>query len=199
MSMLTEAHIDAVQACIDNAKAILARDGVNRDSLAAVKAHLLLLAAHDDLFAAWNFQILEDHAGAHGTIYRLAEDDDHSFAMFAVAQCKGNMAPPHDHTTWAMIAGVEGVEVNRFYERLDDGSVSGRAQIRETREEAIEKGTGVALMPDDIHSIHCLCDEPTLALHFYGRSIAHLPERKKFNMANGTYSHFHGQPNIHNL
>ncbi|MDP6237539.1 MAG: cysteine dioxygenase family protein [Alphaproteobacteria bacterium] len=199
MSMLTEAHIDAVQACIDNAKAILARDGVNRDSLAAVKAHLLLLAAHDDLFAAWNFQILEDHAGAHGTIYRLAEDDDHSFAMFAVAQRKGNMAPPHDHTTWAMIAGVEGVEVNRFYERLDDGSVSGRAQIRETREEAIEKGTGVALMPDDIHSIHCLCDEPTLALHFYGRSIAHLPERKKFNMANGTYSHFHGQPNIHNL
>jgi|ETNmetMinimDraft_33_1059910.scaffolds.fasta_scaffold70325_1 predicted metal-dependent enzyme (double-stranded beta helix superfamily) len=199
MSMLTEAHIDAVQACIDNAKAILARDGVNRDSLAAVKAHLLLLAAHDDLFAAWNFQILEDHAGAHSTIYRLAEDDDHSFAMFAVAQRKGNMAPPHDHTTWAMIAGVEGVEVNRFYERLDDGSVSGRAQIRETREEAIEKGTGVALMPDDIHSIHCLCDEPTLALHFYGRSIAHLPERKKFNMANGTYSHFHGQPNIHNL
>ncbi|MDP7538977.1 MAG: cysteine dioxygenase family protein [Alphaproteobacteria bacterium] len=199
MSMLTEAHIDAVQACIDNAKAILARDGVNRDSLAAVKAHLLLLAAHDDLFAAWNFQILEDHAGAHSTIYRLAEDDDHSFAMFAVAQRKGNMAPPHDHTTWAMIAGVEGVEVNRFYERLDDGSVSGRAQIRETCEEAVEKGTGVALMPDDIHSIHCLCDEPTLALHFYGRSIAHLPERKKFNMANGTYSHFHGQPNIHNL
>ena len=199
MSMLTEAHIDAVQACIDNAKAILARDGVNRDSLAAVKAHLLLLAAHDDLFAAWNFQILEDHAGAHGTIYRLAEDDDHSFAMFAVAQRKGNMAPPHDHTTWAMIAGVEGVEVNRFYERLDDGSVSGRAQIRETREEAIEKGTGVALMPDDIHSIHCLCDEPTLALHFYGRSIAQLPEHKKFNTANGTYSHFSGQPNIHNL
>ncbi len=196
MSMLTEAHIDAVQACIDNAKAILARDGVNRDSLAAVKAHLLLLAAHDDLFAAWNFQILEDHAGAHGTIYRLAEDDDHSFAMFAVAQCKGNMAPPHDHTTWAMIAGVE---VNRFYERLDDGSVLGRAQIGETREEAIEKGTGVALMPDDIHSIHCLCDEPTLALHFYGRSIAQLPEHKKFNTANGTYSHFSGQPNIHNL
>ena len=199
MSMLTEAHIDAIQACVDSSKAILARNSVNRDSLAAVKAHLLLLAAHDDLFAAWNFQILEDHAGAHGTIYRLAEDDDHSFAMFAVAQRKGNMAPPHDHTTWAMIAGVEGVEVNRFYERLDDGSVSGRAQIRETREEAIEKGTGVALMPDDIHSIHCLCDEPTLALHFYGRSIAHLPERKKFNMANGTYSHFHGQPNIHNL
>jgi predicted metal-dependent enzyme (double-stranded beta helix superfamily) len=199
MSMLTEAHIDAVQACIDNAKAILARDGVNRDSLAAVKAHLLLLAAHDDLFAAWNFPILDDHAGGHSTIYRLTEDDDHSFAMFAVAQRKGNMAPPHDHTTWAMIAGVEGVEVNRFYERLDDGSVSGRAQIRETCEEAVEKGTGVALMPDDIHSIHCLCDEPTLALHFYGCSIAHLPERKKFNMANGTYSHFSGQPNIHNL
>ncbi len=197
--MLTEAHIDAIQACVDSSKAILARDSVNRDSLAAIKARLLLLAAHDDLFAAWNFPILDDHAGGHSTIYRLTEDDDHSFAMFAVAQRKGNMAPPHDHTTWAMIAGVEGVEVNRFYERLDDGSVSGRAQIRETREEAIEKGTGVALMPDDIHSIHCLCDEPTLALHFYGRSIAHLPERKKFNMANGTYSHFHGQPNIHNL
>ncbi len=199
MGILTPAHHDAVRSCIEDAKAILARDGLNRASLEAVKARLLDLAARIDLFAAANFPILDDHASEHSTIYRLAEDDDHGFAMFAVAQRKGNMAPPHDHTTWAMIAGVEGVEMNRFYERLDDGSVPGEAQIRETREEAVEKSTGVALMPDDIHSIHCLCDVPTLALHFYGRSIAHLPERKKFNMANGTYSRFPGQPNIHNL
>lgn len=196
---LTDAHREAIAACIADVRALVANGGVTRETLAAIKARLLALAARGDLFDPGRFPVLDAHAGDHSTIYRLAEDDDHGFALFAVGQRKGNLSPPHDHTTWAVIAGVAGEEHNRFYERLDDGSVPQHAEIRETGGQAVAAGSGVALMPDDIHSIHCLCDAPTLALHLYGRSIAHLPERKRFNMAAGTYSHFPGQPNIHNL
>ncbi len=131
------------------------------------------------------------------SIYRLSEDDDHGFAMYAVAELCGNMSPPHDHTTWAVIAGIEGVEVNRLYTRDDDGGEPSRARIHETGEVSAGPGTAVALMPDDIHSIHCLTDEPTLNLHLYGRSIEHLPERKMFNMKDGTCAVFPANPKIH--
>ena len=92
-----------------------------------------------------------------------------------------------------------GEELNKFYDRVDDGAVEGRAEIREVRHETVKAGTGVALMPDDIHSIHCLTETPTLNFHLYGRSIAHLPERKMFDMRAGTWRVFPAQPNIHRL
>ena len=63
--------------------------------------------------------------------------------------------------------------------------------------EVVSIGTGVTLLPEDIHSIHCLVEQPTLNFHLYGRSIEHLPERKSFDMAAGTYKHFPANPNIH--
>ena len=51
-------------------------------------------------------------------------------------------------------------------------------------------------MPDDIHSIHCLTDAPTLVLHLYGRSIADLPGRKMFDMRDGSCRTFPARPGI---
>ena len=58
-------------------------------------------------------------------------------------------------------------------------------------------GSGVALMPDDIHSIHRSSDAPLLHFHLYGRSIERLPQRKQFDLAHGTYEVYPASPNIH--
>jgi len=196
-SVLSDAHHAAIKACLDDIKAIIARDGVNRPALEAVKARLLELTRRTDLFHYDLFPVLDRHANEHSTIYQLAEDADHAFALFAVSERRGNMSPPHDHTTWAVIAGIEGEELNRLYERLDDESVAGKADVREVGQTVIGAGEAVAFLPDDIHSIACVTDTPTLNFHLYGMSIAHLPKRKMFNMRDGTYKVFPANPNIH--
>ncbi len=196
---LDAAHRVAVRACLDDIKDLVARDGVNRETLERVKMRLVALSRRRDLFSYDRFPVIDDNDGKPSSIYLLDEDEDHSNALFAVAEHQGNMSPPHDHTTWAVLVGIEGEELNKFYVRLDDGSEDGRAEIREDSQEVVKAGTGVALMPDDIHSIHCVTETPTLIFHLYGRSIAHLPERRLFNMRNGTSRVYPAQPFIHRL
>lgn len=198
-SVLTDDHRRAVGACLDDIKAAVGKDGVTRDALSQVTEHLLELAKRTDLFHYDLFPVLGKHDEANSTIYQLAEEDDHTFALFAVSQRLGNMSPPHDHTTWAVIAGIEGEEVNRTYERLDDGGKTGHSEIRESGQTVVGEGTAIAFMPDDIHSIHCVTEVPTLNFHLYGLSIAHLPGRQMFNMRDGTHKVFPANANIHVL
>ena len=182
----------AVAACIEDVKAIVTAQGVTRGALEQVKGRLLELAQRRDLFSFAQLPLL--HEGS--TMHLLSEDEDHGFALYAVAAHSASKTPPHDHTTWAVVVGVEGAEVNRHYRRVDDGTVAGAGRLEETGATVVEPGAGVALMPDDIHSIERTSDAPMLHFHLYGRSIEHLPERKQFDRAAGTYRVYPANPNI---
>ena len=184
-----------VDRCTNDIRTIISTNGVTRSALSKVKTRLLELAAHQELFNTNIFPV-KDGDGT-SSLYLLSEDENHEYAFYVVSERHGNMSPPHDHTTWAVIAGVEGEELNKFYERLDDGQEKGLAEISESHTEVVSVGTGVALMPDDIHSIHCLVEQPTLNFHLYGLSIEHLPNRKSFNMTSGTYKYFPANPHIY--
>ncbi|HUN52019.1 MAG TPA: hypothetical protein VMU42_12915, partial [Candidatus Sulfotelmatobacter sp.] len=131
-----------------------------------------------------------------GTIYRLSEDADHRFAMYASCSEPGRSTPPHDHTTWAVIAGVHGEEHNKFYRRTDDRSVPGQGTVAVDHEFTVRPGTAVTLMPDDIHSIHLGPTGPHVNLHMYGLSLEHLPNRVAYDTAKGTYKVFPASPHI---
>jgi predicted metal-dependent enzyme (double-stranded beta helix superfamily) len=182
----------AVAACIADVKAIIAEQGVTRSALEQVKDRLLGLAERRDLFSFE--QLPQLHQGS--TMHLLSEDEDHGFALYAVAAHSESKTPPHDHTTWAVVVGVEGRELNRHWQRVDDGAQPGAARLEEAGVTVVEPGTGVALMPDDIHSIERASAAPMLHFHLYGRSIEHLPERKQFDRAAGTYEVYPANPNI---
>ncbi len=192
---IAEQRANEVEKTIADIRSMMDDGGVTRETLERSKRRLMELASQADLFSVDEFPIIDE--GRNTSLYLLSEDDDHGYALYLVSERKGHVAPPHDHTTWAIIVGIEGEEVNRFYERTDDGSVTGRGTIRETGDKTIGKGEGVAFMPDDIHSIHCITDQPTLNFHLYGRSLEHIPGRKMFNMRDGTYGSFPAQPYIH--
>jgi rhodanese-related sulfurtransferase/predicted metal-dependent enzyme (double-stranded beta helix superfamily) len=184
----------AVTVAIDEVRGILARMGVTRESLEAIKPVLVRLGERSELFPREQFTI---PPGRGNAIYHLAEDPDGSFALYGSAGMPGAKQPPHDHTTWAVIAGIYGDEHNVFYERVDDRSVPGRGALRMTHEITVRRGSACALMPEDFHTIEGRGAEPKLHLHLYGRTLEDLPGRIGFEGASGgAYKRFLARPEI---
>jgi predicted metal-dependent enzyme (double-stranded beta helix superfamily) len=102
-------------------------------------------------------------------LYTLHEEADHTLALFAVVWPPGhNKTPPHNHGTWALVAGIRGVEQNVWWKRLDDGSQPGYAEVEQVWTQGVGAGDVIVFLPDDIHSVRNDGSEPTISLHLYG-------------------------------
>ncbi len=185
---------EAVAKMIGKIRAIEAERGVTPDALEAIKGLLFDLADRHELFPLDDFPIGPDDGNA--VVYRLSEDDDHRFALYASTGMPGKGVLPHNHTTWAVIVGVHGEEHNILYERVDDGSQPGVGEVRKVQEITVSDSNGVTLMPDDIHSIHIEGEEKTVHLHMYGLALEQLVERVMYNTQAGTYKVFPAGQNI---
>ena len=159
-----------IAAAVADIRAIEQREGVTRASLAKIRERLIRLAARTDLFDARTYPPPAPGGKAKSCLYRISEDADHRFALYANASLGGYGTPAHNHTTWAVIVGVTGEELNRFYDRTPDDGVT------EKGESVVRQGAGVAFMPEDIHSIHI--DAPLLNFHMYGLALEQLHRRE---------------------
>lgn len=115
----------------------------------------------------------------------LHEEPDHSLLVESIAWAPGRGVKPHDHQTWGIVVGVEGVERNVNWERVDDGSEPGRAELRQRNVIDVGPGHLCAFMPNDIHSVENVGDTVSVSLHVYGRSLAHI-DRSEFDPEEGT-------------
>ena len=182
---ISEERRAAIAETIGLIREIEGEQGVNRAALESIKEVLLGLAARCELFPLADFPVGE--ADGTGVVYRLSEDPDHRFALYASTALPGKSVPPHNHTTWACIAGVEGVEENTFFDRVDDGSVPGRAEITTREVVVVGPGTGIAMLGEDIHSVEIKGSQTIRHLHFYGRPLETLDQRIFFDQEAGTY------------
>jgi rhodanese-related sulfurtransferase/predicted metal-dependent enzyme (double-stranded beta helix superfamily) len=183
----------AVRQLVDQARRI-EQGGVSTTTLEKIGGLLASLASRADLFPQDEFPL-----GADGGIYRLSEDPDHRFALYASAGGAGKKVPPHNHTTWAIIAGVHGVERNVVYERLDSGAREDVVQLREApaKEKTLRRGDVICYLPDDFHHIETPAGSgDALHLHFYGLSLEHLPNRVSVDMTTGTAKRFMAKAKI---
>lgn len=179
---------EAIAHAVERVRRIEREQGVNRQALEDIKHILVALARRKDFFPESEYP--PPTAEERSLLHLLAEDGDHRFALYLSTGVPGRSTPPHNHTTWAVIAGIDGEEENRVYERLDDGSVPGKGEVREVKRLVLRTGEGIAFMPDDIHSIHVVSPTPTRHLHMYGMSLEHLPNRVEFDLQRGTYKVF---------
>jgi predicted metal-dependent enzyme (double-stranded beta helix superfamily) len=172
MDRIAERHRQIAAAMAD-IKAIEKDVGVNRAGLDAIKARLLQLAARAELFTLEDFPPPGPGEKRNSCLYRLHEDAQHRFALYANSARGRYGTPAHNHTTWAVIAGVRGGdEENRLYDRTPEGGV------REKARQVVRAGSGIAFLPDDLHSIHI--EEPLLNFHLYGLALEQLTRREYY-------------------
>jgi predicted metal-dependent enzyme (double-stranded beta helix superfamily) len=175
---------EAVQALLVDARRIIGEQGVTREALKALSERLLELATHRTLFDAADFPPPQPGSGDTSTRYRLNPGED-GFALYLNSLLPGKTTIPHNHDTWAVIAAIDGAELNRLYRRLDDGRDPDRAQLELAQEVVVRPGVPIAFLPDDIHSIHVGGAEPTLHFHLYGRPLETLMGRLGFETDTG--------------
>ena len=180
---IIEQRNQTVAETVNRVRLIEQQHGVNYEALGKIRNELVELTRDKELFPRSSFPINDDGGSA---VYRISEDSDHRYALYASVGAAGKSVPPHNHTTWAVIVGVYGDELNRFYERTDDASKEGYAELKETGSFVVQHGNGVVFLPDDIHAISTDDSEPTVHLHMYGLALDHLHERLVFNQAGKT-------------
>jgi len=174
----------AIAETVGRIRAIEADRGIDRDSLEAIRAELMGLAAKTELFPVSDFPLPAPEDPANSCLYRLHEDPDHKLALYLNAGMTSIDTPPHNHTTWAVIVSIRGREHNRFYRRDPAGGVE------QTGEFTVEAGRGVAFLPDDLHSIHIHGRVPVLNFHMYGLGLEQLHERQYYDAATAQWRVF---------
>lgn len=178
----------AVSAFIAQARQLLPDAAhATLQQLQQVAQLLEALGRRRELFPADAFSVVP---GRPTSIYRLAEDIDGGYALYLSLGEPGKAQPPHDHTTWAIIAGVAGDERNEVYTRASSTDPL-RDVLTHVRRVDVGPGNSIVLGPGDVHTIELVGDQPGAHLHFYGLALDRLHGRVVFeSTAGGTYRTF---------
>lgn len=92
---------------------------------------------------------------------------------------KGKRIPPHDHGVWEALAVYKGSFDHTVYERLDDGSKEGYADLKAVDDRRLQPGdVAIVAQPAEIHTFTAL-EEGTYSITVVGGHYAEF--RHYFN------------------
>lgn len=187
----------AVTAAVDDIARIM-ETGIRVDTLERAKSTLLGLCAQHHLFPRDEFPLPVD--GQCERTFLIHQRDSGAYAMYVNVGMPGQAYRPHDHGgTWAIVAAVHGVERHRLYIRNHsvaadrDGHTSCAptdSPLRLATQIDVRPGVAVSLLPEGIHDIQALGDEPLLHLHLYGLGFEHQAMRTEFDLDRGSVHRF---------
>ena len=175
---------ELVQQFIADARAIAAEGPMDRVRLDKIKDRLMDVAARKELWAEDDFPA--PSVAEKQNRFFIADDAETGLTLYLNVMQPGKIIPPHNHTVYACIAAVEGAEQNTVYERVDDGSVPGKAELRLLAEVDLRPGNALAMMADDIHSVVIGGTDVIRHLHFYGQPLESLDQRISYDIDAGT-------------
>jgi len=104
-------------------------------------------------------------------VHLLHEEPNHDLAVFLISWLPNRGTTPHNHKTWAVVVGIEGQEQEINYERVDDGTKPGFADLKRGGERVMATGDIARCYPEHIHSVRNVGRDISMSLHTYGRHI----------------------------
>ena len=98
---------------------------------------------------------------------------------------KDMVVPPHDHGVWEALCLLKGRLHHLVYDRLDDGSVDGHAELKTIEDKIYSPGEMAMVMPPaEIHSFEALEPETFICTIVGGN---YSPIRHYYNAEKSTY------------
>jgi 3-mercaptopropionate dioxygenase len=95
----------------------------------------------------------------------LYAEPDGSFSIVALVWRPGQLTRIHDHVTWCVLGGVQGVEHEELFDA--DLNLVGRS------ENHVGDVSGFA-PPGDIHRVRNISDTTAISIHIYGTDITRI-------------------------
>jgi 3-mercaptopropionate dioxygenase len=88
--------------------------------------------------------------------------------------------PVHDHGSWGLVGLYRGRQAETYYNRVDDGSVEGKAVLQFMEEQSLEEGDFYPLLPGarDIHSVGSISPQPTISIHLLANDTGCVDRRQ---------------------
>jgi hypothetical protein len=80
-------------------------------------------------------------------VHLLHEEPNHDVAVFVFSWLPNRGTPPHNHKTWGVVVGIEGQEQEINYDRRDDATRPGYADLRPRGRAGDDSWRRCALLP----------------------------------------------------
>ena len=120
------------------------------------------------------------------SVKMLYREPEYPLTVQMVAWQPGTSSPIHNHGAWGIVALISGEEKNRFWKRSPTPEHPDRLEL--VGEQILQPGEIISFMPDAIHSVESIGDEPTVSFNLYGKT--NYKQRYQFDTTNHTAKNF---------
>jgi predicted metal-dependent enzyme (double-stranded beta helix superfamily) len=108
------------------------------------------------------------------SVQMLYDEPDFPITIQTVVWSPGTTSPVHNHGTWGIVALLDGQEKNTFWQRSPSPQFPDLIKTTADfpkgglRQRIFTPGDILCLMPDAIHEVEAIGDEPTISFNLYG-------------------------------
>jgi predicted metal-dependent enzyme (double-stranded beta helix superfamily) len=116
------------------------------------------------------------------SVLMLYDEPDFLITTQTVVWSPGSISPIHNHASWGIVALFSGQEKNTFWQRSPTPEHPDR--IKPVGDRLLNPGDILCLMPDTIHQVEVIGDEPTISFNLYGET--NYNQRFEFDLEHHT-------------